>query len=322
MRIKEAVLAELLKHRGNYLSGEELAAALSVSRSAVWKAIGQLRADGHTIEAVTNRGYRLTGGDVLSREGIRRCLGNPEIDVHVYSSVASTNTLLKAWAEDGCAEGTVAVADEQTAGRGRRGRSFFSPKGTGLYMSILLRPAECDEAALQITTTAAVAVAEAIEALSGKTAQIKWVNDIYLDGKKACGILTEASLDVESGGLNYAIVGIGINALRPADGFPEELENIASAVFDRCEQPNLRCRLAAAVLERFFSHYHTLGSDDCFEAYRQRSLVIGRRVTVLSGGVAVGEAEVLDLERDYSLRVRYDDGLETLLNSGEVSVLP
>ena len=322
MRVRDAVLAELLQKRGQYLSGEELAASLSVSRNAVWKAIGQLRSEGYSIEAVTNRGYRLTGGDVLSREGIRRYLQTPEVDVHVYSSTGSTNTLLKVWAEDGCSEGTTAVAEEQTAGRGRRGRNFYSPRGTGLYLSILLRPQSSAEAALAITTAAAVAAAEAIESLSGEAAQIKWVNDIYLRGKKVCGILTEASLDVESGSLRYAIVGIGINVLRPAGGFPDELQDIAGAIFDDCSLPDLRCRLTAALLDRFFARYRDLGSDECFEAYRKRCLVLGRRVTILSDGIAVGEGTALDLERDYSLRIRCDDGTEQLLNSGEVSVLP
>ena len=322
MRIRDAVLAELFEKRDQYLSGEELAASLSVSRSAIWKAIGQLRSEGYAIEAGTNRGYRLIGGDVLSREGVSRYLTTPEIDVHVYSSVGSTNTLLKVWAEDGCAEGTVAMAEEQTAGRGRLGRGFYSPRGTGLYMSILLRPESNAGAALGITTAAAVAAAEAIEALSGEEAQIKWVNDIYLHGKKVCGILTEASLDVETGGLRYAIVGIGINVLRPAGDFPAELQTVAGSVFGDSALPDLRCRLAAALIDRFFAHYRALGSDDCFEAYRRRSLVLGRRVTVLTGGAAVAEGEVLDLERDYSLRIRYDNGTEGLLNSGEVSVWP
>ncbi len=320
MRVRDAILSELMNKRGQFLSGEQLAAELSVSRSAIWKAIGQLRSEGYPIEAATNRGYRLTGGDVLSREGIHRYLKDPDLDVHVYGSVGSTNTLLKAWAEDGCSEGTVAVAEEQSAGRGRRGRSFYSPKGTGIYLSILLRPEGTAEAALPITTTAAVAVAETIEEFSGKAAQIKWVNDVCLDGKKVCGILTEASVDVESGGLHYAIVGIGINALRPADGFPKELQDVAGAVFDTCDRPDLRCRLAAALLDRFFVHYRALGSDECFEAYRRRCLVLGKRVTVFAGGAAAGEAEVLELERDYSLRVRYDDGQIASLNSGEVSV--
>lgn len=321
MTVKEAVLTELLDNRDQILSGEALAASLGVSRSAVWKAIGQLRAEGYRIEAGTNRGYCLTGVDVLSREGIRSFLTTEGLDIQVYNRVGSTNTLLKAWAEDGCPEGTVAVAEEQTAGRGRRGRSFYSPPGSGLYLSILLRPRESAEAALPITTAAAVAAAEAIEALSGRETQIKWVNDVLLDGKKVCGILTEASLDVESGGLNYAIVGVGINALPPVGGFPEELREIAASVFERFDRPDLRCRLAAALLDRFFHHYRTLNSDECFAAYQRRCLVLGRRVTVLRGGTAVADAEVLSLERDYSLRVRYDDGTEELLNSGEVSVL-
>lgn len=322
MSMKEAVLAELLNNREAYLSGESLASALSVSRSAIWKAIGQLRTEGYRIDAVTKRGYCLTGGDVLSREGIRRYLHSDWLDIQAMSRVASTNTLLKAWAEDGCPEGTVAVAEEQTDGRGRRGRAFYSPPGTGLYMSVLLRPRENAEAALQITTAAAVAVAEAVEELSGRQAQIKWVNDVLLDGKKVCGILTEASLDVESGGLNYAILGIGVNVLPPRGGFPDELQEIAGAVFERFDQPDLRCRLAAAILDRFALRYRTLGSEDCFEEYRRRSLVLGRRVTVLSGGLAVAEGEVLSLERDYSLRLRYDDDTEAALSSGEVSVLP
>ena len=322
MSVKEAVLSELLKKRNTYLSGEELAAALAVSRSAVWKAVGQLRAEGHPIEASTRLGYRLAGGDVLSREGILACLEHSCYDIHVYTSIPSTNTLLKAWAEEGAAEGCVAVAEEQTAGRGRRGRSFYYPKGTGLYLSILLRPDEQAEAALQITTAAAVAAAEAIEQVSGLPCQIKWVNDIYRDGKKLCGILTEASLDVESGGLNYAILGIGINALPPVGGFPPELRDIAGSVYERCDEEHLRCRLAAAFLDRFDEYYRELGSDRCFDAYRSRSLVLGKRVTVFSGGVVKGEAEVLDLERDFSLRVRWDDGLVSRLNSGEVSVHP
>lgn len=321
MRVKEAVLAELLAHREQSLSGEELASALSVSRSAVWKAISRLRSEGYAIEAGPNRGYRLTGGDVLSREAVRSYLHSP-CDVHVYGSVGSTNTLLKAWAEDGCQEGTVAIAEEQTGGRGRRGRSFFSPRGTGLYMSVLLRPQQRAEAALQITTCAAVAVAEAIEALSGREAQIKWVNDVFLDGKKVCGILTEASLDVETGSLRYAILGIGINVLPPAEGYPEDLEDVAGSVFSRCELSDLRSRLAAAVLDRFFACYHELGSEECFEAYKRRLLVLGKRVTVLSGGCAVAEAEVLALNRDYSLLVRYEDGLCANLSTGEVSVHP
>ena len=322
MSVKDAVLARLLNRRGEYLSGEELANALNVSRSAVWKTIGQLREDGYRIEAVTNRGYCLTGGDVLSREGILAHLRTPGLDVEVCPCVSSTNTLLKAEAENGAPEGRVIVAGEQTAGRGRLGRSFFSPPGTGLYLSLLLRPKESAEAALRITTAAAVAVCEAIEALSGREAKIKWVNDVYLDGKKVCGILTEASLDLESGGLHYAILGIGVNALTPEGGFPEDLREIAGAVFEAGGAPELRCRLAAEILDRFLACYRAEDPAALFERYRARCFVLGRRVTVLSGGIAIGEGEAVGLEQDYRLRLRYDDGTEGLLQSGEVSVLP
>ncbi len=322
MSIKDEVLAQLSAHRDEAISGEELAAALGVTRSAVWKAIGQLRAEGCVIEASTNRGYRLTGGDVLSREAVRSLLRTEGLDVHVYRSLSSTNTLLKAWAEDGCQEGTVAIAEEQTGGRGRRGRVFFSPKGTGLYLSILLRPTQSADLALQITTCAAVAVAELAEELAGRPAQIKWVNDVFLDNRKVAGILTEASVDVENSSLRYAILGIGLNLLPPSGGFPEELEGVAGAVLPRCERPGLRAAAAAGLLDRFFARYRSLGSDECFEAYRRRLNVLGKRVTVLSDGCAVAEAEVIDLNRDYSLLVRYGDGLTGRLNSGEVSVHP
>ena len=320
LTLRDAVLAQLMDNRSRLLSGETLAASLGVSRSAVWKAISQLRAEGYRIEAGTNRGYCLTGGDVLSREGIRARLKTEGLDIQVYSRVASTNTLLKAWAEDGCPEGTVAVAEEQTAGRGRRGRGFFSPPGSGLYMSLLLRPRQSAAAALPITTAAAVAVAEAIETLSGREAQIKWVNDVLLEGRKVCGILTEASLDVESGGLNYAILGVGVNVLPPAEGFPDELAELAGSVFERYEQPHLRCRLAAAILDGFMARYAALDSEDCFEAYKKRCMVLGRPVTVFRAGYAAADAEAVGLERDYRLRVRYGDGTEELLQSGEVSV--
>ncbi len=322
MSVKDEVLARLLAEGGEPISGEELAAALHVTRSAVWKAIRQLRADGCTIEGATNRGYRLLGGDVLSREAVCRHLHTPGCEVTIYKSVPSTNTLLKGWAEEGRGEGCVVLAEEQTAGRGRRGRRFYSPKGSGLYLSVLLRPTQRADAALQITTCAAVAVAETVEQFAGRGAQIKWVNDVFLDGRKVAGILTEASLDVESGSLRYAILGIGVNLLPPPGGFPEELEGVAGAVFSDQAEPGLRAQFAAALLDRFFARYRALGSEACFEAYRRRLCVLGRRVTVLSGGEAVAEAEVLELGRDYSLLVRYEDGLTARLSSGEVSIHP
>ena len=191
---KEDLLSLLWQNADAYIAGEELARRLSVSRTAVWKAIGQLRETGYNIESVSNRGYRLLSeSDVLSEEGIRRHLKHQELKLQVYKTITSTNTVLKSLAAEGAPAGLVLIAEEQTAGRGRMGRSFYSPADSGLYLSLLLRPNVSAVEATRLTACAAVAVAETIEELSGRPAQIKWVNDIFVDGRKVCGILTEAS---------------------------------------------------------------------------------------------------------------------------------
>lgn len=317
---REKILSLLRQAGEDYLSGEQIAASLGLSRAAVWKGIDRLRARGYRIESAPGRGYRLgADNDALSEEGVRRYLRHALPPLQVYTSIGSTNTRLKALAEEGAPEGTVLIAGEQTAGRGRLGRSFYSPAGTGLYMSLLLRPALPAAQATGITACAAVAAAEAIEELSGRKTQIKWVNDVLLEGRKICGILTEASLNWESGLVDYAVLGIGINTRVPAQGFPEELREIAGAAFDR-QLPELRCRLAAAVLDRFLDQYEHLAEGRFYEAYRDRSAVLGREIRVLRPGAEPRPALALDIGRDFSLRVRYPDGSEEELRSGEISV--
>jgi BirA family biotin operon repressor/biotin-[acetyl-CoA-carboxylase] ligase len=300
-----------------------LASALGLSRAAVWKAVEGLRAEGYRIEALPNRGYRLLpDSDVLSEAGIRRYLRSEGLRLRCYEEIDSTNTALKALANGGEAEGLALVAGRQSAGRGRMGRSFYSPGDTGVYLSLLLRPALPAAEAVCLTACAAVAVAETLETLSGREAGIKWVNDVFMDGKKVCGILTEASLDCESGLLNYAVVGVGVNALLPAGGFPEELERVAGAVFPARTLPELRCQIAAGVLDRLWTLCGEPGSESCWKKYRDRSLVLGREVELLSPGRAPEEATVLALERDYSLRVGLADGGERRIQSGEVRIRP
>ena len=223
-------------------------------------------------------------------------------------------------AEDGAPEGTVVVAAAQTAGRGRSGKSFLSPAGTGLYMSVLLRPQLAMGDALLITTAAAVAVAHAVERVAAVTAQIKWVNDVYVDGKKVCGILTEGALDLENGGLRYAILGIGINICPPAGGFPPELAPIAGALTETGGEA-LRAPLAAAVLDEFFALYPHLTEKSFYDDYVSRSLLTGRQIEVLRGGMHL-PATALGIDRDLHLRVRYADGSEENLAAGEVSTRP
>ena len=264
----------------------------------------------------------MTRTDELSAEGIRALLKDASLRIECYPLVDSTNTVLKERAAAGAAEGLVVAAEEQTAGRGRMGRSFFSPAGPGLYLSVLLRPTFGAEQCGLLTPAAAVAAAEAIEALSGRETQIKWVNDVLLDGRKICGILTEASVNWESGLADYVIVGIGVNVRAPAGDFPEDIRDRAGAVFEAESGAGQRCALAAAILDRFMALYRSLGSEECYKSYANRSAVLGRDVWLLSPGREPEAATVLAIERDYALRVRLADGTERLVNSGEVSIRP
>ena len=322
MSTKDTVLELFEKNRGFYISGQQIASELNITRTAVWKAVKILQKEGYKIEAVTNRGYCLDkDADVLSVRGIRSrlsedCAGlRPE----VFVSVGSTNTLCNEKAKSGEAEGYVAVAGAQTAGRGRRGRSFYSPAGTGIYMSLLLRPhGLTGDQVLGLTTMAAVAVSESIEALSDKKAEIKWVNDIFVDGKKVCGILSEAMYEVPSGALQCVIVGIGINAYAPEAGFPPEIAETAGCVFDKPEV-DLKNSLVAEVLNRFMKYYDDPKSDAVYDEYRTRSMVIDKDIKVLKKDATL-KAHVLDIDRDCGLVVRYPDGTEEVLNSGEISI--
>lgn len=318
MHLKDNVLKSLEECRGGYLSGEELAEKFGVSRNAVWKAVKALRKDGYEILSAVNRGYALSeGNDLLSEGGIQKYLRGDGYRLTLLKSAGSTNDEAKKIAEAGGAEWSAVIAEEQTAGRGRYARPFYSPKGEGLYISILLRPKFPAAETLFITTSAAVAVCEAIEAVSGQSAQIKWVNDVLIGGKKVCGILTEASFSVENGGLSYAVVGIGVNVREQS--FPPELQGIAASVFGKNYPPEGRARIAAEILNRFRGYYEKIPERAFFNEYKRRSAVLGKRVRVLSGNLQ-GDATVLDLDENCFLKVRFDDGTERLLSSGELSV--
>lgn len=259
---------------------------------------------------------------ILSQELLSQVCAVPGLQIEVRDNVTSTNTILRQWAEENAPHGTVLAAASQSAGRGRRERAFFSPEGSGLYLSILLRPDLPVTEALLLTTCAAASVALAIETLTGESAPIKWVNDVFFHGKKVCGILTEGALDPATGKLRYAVVGIGVNLLPPSGGFPPELEHIAGAVWpDGTEEEGLREKLAGAILERFFGFYPTLRERPFFEDYKRRSLVLGQPIRVLERNTS-RPAVAVDLTPDFSLLVREEDGRMTELSSGEVQVRP
>ena len=323
METKDKLLALLQSRQGEFVSGEEIAEALTLSRTAVWKAANALRASGYRIDAVRNRGYRLDAGtDILSQSRIEALLGSDGsgLTLEVLSCVDSTNSRLREKANAGIPEGYAILAGQQTGGRGRLGRRFYSPPDTGLYLSLLLRPTHLlPSEAVGITTMAAVAACRAIEEVSSRQAKIKWVNDIYLDGKKVCGILTEASIGLESGSLDYAVVGVGFNVFLPEGGFPQEISQIAGAILPQ-PQEDARNRLAAAFLKQFLAIYRS-GGTGYAEEYRRRSLVIGKPIQVLSPAGA-RSAVALDVDNSCRLIVRYDDGSVASLSSAEISIRP
>ena len=316
MSTKEKLLTLLESRRGEYLSGEEIASVLSLSRASVWKAVSALRKEGYAIQAVTNRGYCLNPNtDILFAPGIRGYLDWEVPDLTVLPEAQSTNDLLRQRAQEGAPEGTVLLALSQSAGRGRSGREFFSPPDTGLYFSVLLRP-EPGRNAQSITTMAAAAMCRTLETMGADRPGIKWVNDLFVRGRKVCGILTEGAFSLEEGRLQYAVLGVGLNLYAPAGGFPEPLADIAGPAFDR-PLPDLKNRLAAEFLNRFFRYYR--GQGDWVSVYRDHSLAIGREVEVLSAAGS-RRALVLGIDDRCRLLVRYGDGTEDCLSYGEIRI--
>ena len=253
--------------------------------------------------------------------GVRKYLGglSEKIAVEVLPVCPSTNRLLKERAAE-LPEWYTVIARRQTAGRGRLGRSFCSPEGSGLYMSVLLRPKLAAEDVSLITPAAAVAVCRAAEELGSDRAEIKWVNDVLIGGRKVCGILTEAGFNARSGTPDWAVLGAGINVTEPASGFPPEIADVAGAVFPR-QEADTPDRLAAAFLRHLYAIYQALPARSFVAEYQARSCLTGRRVNVLRGGQA-RKALALAVDGQCRLLVRYEDGTEEALFSGEVSVRP
>lgn len=322
MTSKSAVLLELERCRGEYISGEELARQLGISRSAVWKAIEELRREGCAVEAVTRRGYRLAAGtDILSAEGIRLLLPEDTFwSITCLDTVESTNQTAKELAQSGALHGTVVAADGQTGGRGRFGRTFYSPRGAGVYLSAVLRPGVTAEETGMLTIGAAVAVCRAICALSPASPQIKWVNDILIGGRKVGGILTEAASGLESGMLEYAVVGIGLNYTTALEDFPPELQSTAGSLFPKGAPEGLgRNRMSAEILRQLERMAKEGLGRGCLEEYRARSAVLGKKVWVLRGG-RQEEATAVEIDGRGRLVVRWKNGGTESLRSGEVSL--
>lgn len=317
MSIREKAL-ELLG-TGETVSGAELARELNVSRNAVWKVMTSLRQNGYEIEAVPNRGYRLVSvPDRLSAAEIRRWLKAEELgsELEIHDRLDSTNNRAKTLAAAGAKHGMTVIADSQTGGRGRMGRAFFSPEHSGIYMTVILKPTIPPDKAGLLTSLAAVAAARAVEKVSGGDVKIKWVNDLYVGGKKICGILSEAGLGMETGRLDWAVVGIGINTAKM--DFPEDLREIATSVGNETGTAPDRNRLIAEILNEMDVLYGDLETGAFLEESRRRSNVIGREITVITAGKQF-PARAVDIDGEGRLIVETGEG-RTALNSGEVSL--
>lgn len=331
---KELVL-EILRNSGSrFVSGQEMAETLFVTRASVWKAIRALEKEGCNIEAVTNKGYRLVqGSDMPDKKTIvSSILEDFEVskflkdtEVFVYDEVDSTNELAKKYGDANPGKEAIFISDSQTRGKGRRGRSFYSPKGTGMYLSILIRPNVSLSEAMNYTCMIAESTCRAISKVTGLEVGIKWVNDIYFNNKKISGILTEASTSLEDGSLSYVVIGIGINLYEPYEGFPEDIKDKAGALMASRQDPNLKNKLYSAMITEFYKDYKLPNRYPYIEGYREKSILVGSYVKITPNleneKLTAGYALVTGIDNECHLQVRYDDGREEALFSGEVSVV-
>ena len=313
MSVKQNVIALLEENRSKVISGQELANQLYVSRAAIWKAIKTLKEEGYNIEATPNKGYvLLENSDVLSKQGIAYYL-TEEIDIFSYKTIDSTNTQMKKLAINGGKNHSVIVSEEQSAGRGRFGRSFYSPAQKGVYMSVLLKTGDSLQNATMITIKTAVAVRRAIAKLYDIEVAIKWVNDLYYRGKKVCGILSEAISDFESGMIEAIIIGIGINV--STDNFPLEIASIATSL--GLQEAN-RNQFIAEILNQLFAII-----DEDFKLvlneYRMASCVLHKKITFNQKGEQfTGLVREIN---DLGNLVVSSNGAEMVLTAGEVSII-
>ena len=325
MSTKNRILELLEQQRGDSISGEHLAGILNISRNAVWKAVKELQKEGYNIVAVTNKGYCLSDeNDIVSLPGIKPFLSEksqPYADkIQVYKSLESTNKTAKEMAVAGAEHGTVIISDCQTMGRGRYSRNFFSPSGGGLYMSIVLRPEVLRfENPTAVTAFAAVSVCEAIEGISKKAPKIKWVNDIFIDGKKVCGILTEAVTDFESGGLDWIVLGIGINVSIRAEDFPGDLQSLATSIYSDERMSGVRNKLSAEIINRILGFETSPSETEIFEKYKKRLMTLGKEITVIQNHMEY-KATAIDVDSVGHLIVKNENGEILTLSTGEIRV--
>ncbi len=323
--LQDEILALLRAEPLAYRSGEEMSRRLGVSRAAVWKAVEGLRRAGYEIVSAPNRGYRLSAAPDDLRSGeLSAALSGHLVgrEVVCLDCVDSTNSEVKRRAAGGAAEGLVILADEQTAGRGRRGNTFQSLRGKGLFCSVLLRPQVPLDALSQLTAWTAVAVCRAIETCCGLACGIKWTNDIIWNGKKLCGILTELEFEAESAAAVAVVVGVGINVGQTDSDFGPDLSPLAVSLSQALGRPVRRAELAAALLTALDEMYAAFPREKgaYLEEYRLRCVTTGHEVALVRPDGSRKPAFAQGVDDDFSLVCRLPDGRERTVTAGEVSV--
>ncbi len=321
--MKKEILKLLKKNRNVFISGENISESFGVSRTSIWKCIKQLKEEGYEIESISKRGYRLLScPDKLTYEEIEEGLKTEKLGRNIiyFNSLESTNIEAKKLASSNATHGTVVISEEQTGGKGRRGKSFISPKGKGIWMSIIMKPSIEPMKVSLLTQIAAAAVNLALSDM-GIESLIKWPNDIIINNKKVCGILTEMSCELTM--VNFVVLGIGINVNVESDDFDEETSKVATSLKLEMGKKIDRKVLVAGILNNLEVLYKNYVDNDDIEKpisiCREKSILIGKEIRVIKKGLAI-KARALEIKQDGSLVVEYEDEKCEALISGEVSI--
>lgn len=320
--IKDSVLT-ILRKEPSYISGEKISTLLGVSRAAVNGAVKALRAEGYEILSSTNKGYclnavpnSLTAGELSAWLPSHRMQS-----VLCVDCVDSTNNRLRELALAGAPDGQIVLANQQHQGRGRRGRDFISPRDKGIYLSMLFRPDSLPADMMEITAWTAVAVSNAIETVCGIRPGIKWVNDLLIHQRKLCGILTEMSVESESGYVQYVIIGIGVNVTEQEGDFPPEIRPMATSLAMETGTEPSRPRLAAEIIRQLDAMAEAWPREKqaFLRRYRECDITVGKEITVVRNALE-RPGVALSINEDFSLTVRYSDGTSETISSGEVTI--
>lgn len=318
--MEEEILSALRSRRSEYISGEEMSRLAGVSRAAIWKEIEKLRAEGYKIVARPHEGYRLVGiPDRLTATELTWNLRTERIGrkVHAYDATDSTMDVAHRLAAAGEPDGSVVVAEAQHQGRGRVGRRWLSPKGKGIYASVILRPSLPISQVPHVTLLAAVAVARAVQAGVGLTPQIQWPNDILIGGKKAAGILTE--LNAELNRVRYVILGIGLNVNTPRGQLPAQSTSLAEELGEPVDRVEF-ARTLLVQLDQTYRQFLEAGFPVLLEEWRRHAVFLGRRIRVALPGRTI-DGQALDIDPGGALLVRTDAGMIESISAGDVLIV-